>query len=110
MLLTGNFIQRGINVITSKLSHKKKEKYSSRKTFEKTVETTDGLVIAVLALILLLMEIVLMVFLFFRTINEHPPGMDRNIRLVLIVMIPEIYGVAYFFLNKQQKASFSFIK
>ena len=111
MLLTGDLIQRGVNVISSRLKpKKKKEKYSTKKTIDKTVETTDGIVIAVVALLILLMEVALIVFLFIRTIKEVPPGAGRNIRFVLIFLVPEIYGVAYFFLRKKTTTSFSFNK
>ena len=64
-----------------KNSAPKKSKFSTRHTIDKTVKTTDGMIIAILALLILLMEVCLIVFLLIRTIKEVKPGMDRNIRL-----------------------------
>jgi len=103
MLLTADFIQRGINVMAEKFAPKK-SRFSTKHTIKKTVKTTDGLIIAILALLILLMEVCLIVFLLIRTIKEVKPGMDRNIRLVLIFLVPELYGLGYFFASSKKSS------
>ena len=61
MLLTADFIQRGVNVLAEKFAPKKSN-FSAKHTIKKTVKTTDGMIIAILALLILLMEICLIVF------------------------------------------------
>jgi len=100
MLLTNNLFQRGINVMAEKFSSKKKKRYESfsiQQTLQKTAEITDGLIIAVMSLFVFIMEVFLISFLIIRTIKEVKPGADRNVRLILIVLLPELYGLAYFF-------------
>jgi hypothetical protein len=100
MLLTRNLFQRGINVMAEKFSYKKKNRYesfSAHQTMKKTAEMTDGLIISILALLVFIIEVILITFLIIRTIKEVKPGADRNVRLILIVLLPEFYGLAYFF-------------
>ena len=99
MLLTQNLFQRGINVMTEKFKYKKKryESFSTQQTLQKTAELTDGLIFAILTLFVFIIEVILITFLIIRTIKEVKPGADRNARLILIVLLPEFYGLAYFF-------------
>jgi len=100
MLLTQNLFQRGINVMTEKFKYKKKNRYesfSTQQTLQKTAEMTDGLIFAIMALLVFIIEVILITFLIIRTIKEVKPGADRNVRLILIVLLPEFYGLAYFF-------------
>ena len=101
MLLTQNLFQRGINVMAEKFSSKKKKKryesFSTQQTLQKTAEMTDGLIFAIMALLVFIIEVILITFLIIRTIKEVKPGADRNARLILIVLLPEFYGLAYFF-------------
>lgn len=103
MLLTADFIQRGVNVLAEKFAPKKSN-FSAKHTIKKTVKTTDGMIIAILALLILLMEVFLIVFLLIRTIKEVKPGMDRNVRLVLIFLVPELYGLGYFFASSKKSS------
>jgi hypothetical protein len=100
MLLTQNLFHRGAKVMVEKFSSKKKNRYessSAHQTMKKTAEMTDGLIISILALVVFIMEVILISFLLIRTIKEVKPGADRNIRFILIVLLPELYGLAYFF-------------
>ena len=107
MLLTADFIQRGINVFVEKFSNKKKDHFSTRRTIKKTIKTTDSMLLAIMALLILVLEVCLIVFLLIRTINEVKPGMDRNVRMVLIFLVPELYGLGYFFVSSK-KANFTY--
>jgi len=107
MLLTGDFISRGVNVLVEKFKPQKKEKYSAKKTLKKTVKTTDSMLFAIMAMLVLIFEVILIVFLILRTVKEVKPGADRNIRLILIFFIPELYALAYFFLPSK-KSSYSY--
>jgi NADH:ubiquinone oxidoreductase subunit 3 (subunit A) len=104
MLLTGDFISRGVNVLVEKFKPRKKEKYSAKKTLKKTAETTDNMLFAIMAMLVLIFEVILIVFLILRTVKEVKPGADRNIRLILICFIPELYALAYFFLPSKKSA------
>ncbi len=113
MLLSSNFIVRGANVISRKLSkkkEKKKEKYSAHKTLKKTVEETDGIIIAVLALLLILMEIFLIVYLLQKTLTEVPPGGERTTRIILIILVPELYALFYMFLRHKKTSALGYEK
>ena len=82
---------------------KKKEKFSGQKTVDTTIDLTADIVTSVLILILLLMEIFLIVFLLVRTLREVPPSSERTVKIILIVLMPELYGLFYMFLQKRVK-------
>jgi hypothetical protein len=103
MLLTGDLYKRGINVLVEKFSKKKPELFSTKRTIKKTVKTTDGMIFAVFVLLIFIMEIYLIIFLLSRTISEIKPGANRNVRLILIFLIPELYALGYFFVKNKNK-------
>ena len=108
MLLSKEFLHRGVNAFIDNVKHKKKDRFSMKKTVKETVKQTDSMVIAVLALLLFIMEIYLIVFLLSRTLSEDKPSSERTVKIILIVLFPEIYALFYIFLRKQKKTSMSF--
>ena len=51
MLLTGDYISRGINVLVEKFKPHKKEKFGAKKTIKTTIKTTDSMLFAIMALL-----------------------------------------------------------
>ena len=95
MLLSKDFIRRGCNACIENFKNKKKDRFSMKKTVKQTVKQTDSMVIAVLALLLFIMEIYLIVFLLSRTLSEDKPSSERTVKIILIVLFPEIYALFY---------------
>ena len=108
MLLSKDFFQRGVNAFIDNVKHKKKDRFSTKKTVKETVKETDSMVIAVLALLLFIMEVYLIVFLLTRTLSEDKPSSERTVKIILIVLFPEIYALFYIFLRKKKRQSIAF--
>ena len=106
MLLTlssANKMTKTISDYLKQKKKKKKEKYSTRKTVDSTVDLTADIVAAVLILLLLLMEVFLIVFLLIRTLREFPPSEERTLRIIMIILLPELYALFYIFLHKKSR-------
>tara|TARA_B100001769_G_C21851919_1_gene461758 strand:- start:336 stop:665 length:330 start_codon:yes stop_codon:yes gene_type:complete len=108
MLLSSNFIQRGCNACIENFKRKRKNRFATRNPTKQTVKQIDSMAIAVLALLLFIMEIYLIVFLLSRTFSEDKPSSERTVKIILIVLFPEIYALFYIFLRKNKGKSIAF--